>query len=149
MKRILTTLLILILTIGSVAGLLATPATATIFSVQPTNEDGGPPTDQFTTADPIFAVFRSDLEGGKICVIDDEGTESHCKRVAAYIGTGWTLIAGGLPEGTYRLRASTPLHSFLSVPFTVAPCPTARRSAASPKASSRNGSVRQPSSTAR
>jgi PKD repeat protein len=122
MKRILTTLLILTLTAGSVLGLLAMPAAATIFSVQPTNEDGGPPTDQFTTADPIFAVFRSDLEGGKICVLDDEGGESHCKRVAAYIGTGWTLIAAGLPEGTYRLRASTPLYSYLSVPFTVAPC---------------------------
>ena len=122
MKHILTMLLILTLTVGSIAGLVVKPVAARIYSVQPTNEDGGPPTDQFTTADPIFAVFRADLEGGRICVIDDEGNESHCKIIAAYIGTGWSFIARGLPVGTYRLRASDPGYEFFSIPFTVSPC---------------------------
>jgi hypothetical protein len=122
MKHILTMLLILTLTVGGIAGLLAKPVAARVYSVQPTNEDGGPPTDQFTTADPIFAVFRADLEGGRICVIDSENRESHCKIIAAYIGTGWSFIAPGLPAGTYRLRASDPGYEFFSVPFTVSPC---------------------------
>jgi PKD repeat protein len=126
MKRTLTTLLALTLMMVGLAGPGAKLAAARrIFSVQPTNEDGGPPTDQFTTADPVFAVFRADVEGGEICVVDaDGGGESHCKTIAAYIGTGWTLIAPGLPPGTYRLRASDtdPDYSFLSLPFTVVPC---------------------------
>jgi PKD repeat protein len=122
MKHILTTLLILTLTAGTVVGLLATPAAARIYSVQPTNEDGGVPTDQFTTADPIFAVFRADLEGGTICVIDEDGAESHCKTIANYIGTGWSFIAPGLRPGTYWLRADDPGFSITSVPFTVSDC---------------------------
>ncbi|HEY9402004.1 MAG TPA: MBG domain-containing protein [Pyrinomonadaceae bacterium] len=122
MKRILTMLLTVALTAGGVAGLLPTPAAARIYSVQPTNEEGGVPTDQFTTADPIFAVFRADMEGGTICVIDENGSESHCKTIANYIGTGWSYIAPGLKAGTYRLRADDPGFSVLSFPFTVTNC---------------------------
>lgn len=124
MKRILNTLLILTLTVGGVAGLLAAPAAARVYSVQPTNEDSGPPTDQFTTADPVFAIFRSDIEGGEICVVDAEGAESHCKTVISDSSLQWTLIAPGLPPGTYRLRATDndPDYSFLSIPFTVTHC---------------------------
>ena len=124
MKRTLTTLLILTLMVGSLADFLATPVAARVYSVQPTNEDSGPPTDQFTTADPIFAIFRSNIEGGEICVIDADGSESHCKTVISDSSLTWTLIAPGLPPGTYRLRASDndPDYSLLSFPFTVAPC---------------------------
>jgi hypothetical protein len=124
MRRILTLMLIFTISVGSISSLLVRPVAATIFSVQPTNEDGGPPTDQFTTADPIFAVFRSDVEGGKICVIDDEGRESHCKTIFAYIGTGWSFIARGLPARLkpYRLRASDGEYELFSVPFTVTSC---------------------------
>jgi hypothetical protein len=125
MKHILTLLLILTLAAGSIAGLFVTPVSARIFSVQPTNEDGGPPTDQFTTADPIFAVFKADIEGGEICVVDDKGKESHCKTLAGFSGsTTWTLIAPGLSPGNYWLRATDtdPGYSSLSFPFTVTPC---------------------------
>ena len=124
MRRILTTLLTVVLTAGGVAGLLPTPAAARIYSVQPTNEDSGPPTDQFTTADAVFAIFRSDIEGGRICVVDADGGESHCKIVISDSSTQWTLIAPGLPPGTYRLSATDndPEYSVFSIPFTVAPC---------------------------
>lgn len=124
MKHIIATLLILALTVGSIAGLLVTPAAARIFSVQPTNEDGGPPTDQFTTADPIFAVFRADVEGGKICVVREGNPDDkrYCKTIANYVGTGWWLIAPGLPADRYQLIAYDPGYSFLSVPFEVKDC---------------------------
>jgi PKD repeat protein len=124
MKRIFTLMLILTLSVGSITGLFVMPVSARVHSVQPTNEDGGPPTDQFSTADSIFAVFRSDVEGGKICVIDGEGRESHCKTIFAYIGTGWSFIARGLPASLkpYRLRASDGEYESFSVPFTVTSC---------------------------
>ncbi|HYY95688.1 MAG TPA: PKD domain-containing protein, partial [Pyrinomonadaceae bacterium] len=124
MKRILTTLLTVSLVVGSIAGLCATPAAARVYSVQPTNEDGGPPTDQFTTADPVFAIFRSDVEGGKICVVPEgePDNKSHCKTIANFVGTGWSFIARGLPLGRYQLIAYDPDYSFLSVPFEVKDC---------------------------
>ncbi|HEX8139760.1 MAG TPA: PKD domain-containing protein [Pyrinomonadaceae bacterium] len=124
MRRALTTLLIVTLITGNLAGLFVTPASARVFSVQPTNEDSGAPTDQFTTADPIFAVFRSDIEGGAICVVDEHGTESHCKTVISDSSLQWTLIAPGLPPGTYRLLAvdNDPDYKLFSFPFTVTPC---------------------------
>jgi hypothetical protein len=124
MKRILTTLLTFSLIVGSIAGLLTIPVAARVYSVQPTNEDGGPPTDQFTTADPIFAIFRSDVEGGKICVVPEgkPDDKSFCKTLANYVGTGWWLIARRLPVGRYQLLAYDPSYSFLSVPFEVTEC---------------------------
>ncbi|MCA1568529.1 MAG: Ig-like domain-containing protein [Acidobacteria bacterium] len=124
MKRILTLLLTVTLIAWSVVDLLPTPVAARVYSVQPTNEDSGPPTDQFTTADPVFAIFRSDIQGGEICVVDADGAESHCKTVISDSSLQWTLIAPGLPPGTYRLRATDndPDYSFFSIPFTVTLC---------------------------
>ncbi|HEX7956854.1 MAG TPA: hypothetical protein VF508_07935, partial [Pyrinomonadaceae bacterium] len=128
MRNVLTTLLLVAVVTGGLAGLCATPAAARVHSVQPTNEDGGAPTDQFTTADPIFGIFRSDVEGGQICVIPEGQPEkrSHCKTIANFVGTGWALIAPGLPTlpngGRYQLIARDPNYSFLSVPFEVTEC---------------------------
>jgi MBG domain-containing protein/Big-like domain-containing protein/PKD domain-containing protein len=124
MKLILTLLLILTLSVGSIVGLFATPVAARVYSVQPTNEDGGPPTDQFTTADPIFAIFMTDVEGGEICVVPEghPDDKSYCKIIANYFGTGWWLIARGLPAGRYQLLAHDPGYSFLSAPFIVSEC---------------------------
>jgi MBG domain (YGX type)/PKD domain/Bacterial Ig-like domain (group 1)/Bacterial Ig-like domain (group 3) len=124
MRRILTIMLVLTLSVGSIAGLFATPVAARVYSVQPTNEDGGPPTDQFTTADPIFAIFRADVEGGEICVVPEGHPDDkrYCKIIANYVGTGWWLIAKGLPAGRYQLLAHDPGYSFLSVPFVVTDC---------------------------
>jgi hypothetical protein len=117
-------MLILTLSVGSLSGLFATRVSARVHSVQPTNEDGGPPTDQFTTADPIFAIFRADVQGGTVCVVPEgkPDDKSYCKTIANFVGTGWWLIAPGLPPGRYQLIAYDPGYSFLSVPFEVTNC---------------------------
>ena len=110
----------------------ANDAAAGLYGPIPANEEGDP-TDEFVDDNALYVYVRSDIQGGRICVVentDDVGAVS-CERPAwgtpntiVSIGTTYALLeAPSLVPGTWRLLAEnsegTPTE--LSIPFTVRP----------------------------
>ncbi len=113
------------------------PAYAGLFNPIPADFSGDPQ-DQFVDDDGLFAYTTSDIQGGRICIVNDEVTlatagDFPCNSPAwgsantvVGIGTQYTLVEGPtLHLGTWRLITENTIGDAtgLSIPFTVRACP--------------------------
>src|SRR4051794_2347156 len=111
------------------------PAYAGLFGPVPANE-AGDPSDTFVDSNALFAYVRSDIAGGRICVVSESGPLEAltCDRTGfgtathlVGVGTLYTLVVKAkLTPGTWRLLVENSVGDPLetSLPFTVTSCPS-------------------------